>query len=141
MCIRDRPETAALYARARAHEDEPGILAVSINAGFSEADITEMGPTVLVTHDEGCGKRALDIAAGLARSIWDGRGKVANTFLTPAEDAAQARDFDPAGGPLVIADYADNPGAGAYGDAPALLAAPLQAGVTGGALEDGSASG
>jgi microcystin degradation protein MlrC len=47
----DVPETAALYARARAHEAEPGILAVSINAGFSEADITDMGPTVLVTHD------------------------------------------------------------------------------------------
>ncbi|WP_291337040.1 M81 family metallopeptidase [Albidovulum sp.] len=130
----DVPETAALYARARAHEDEPGILAVSINAGFSEADITEMGPTVLVTNDDGGGGRALDIATGLARSIWDGRGKVANTFLTPAEAAAQARDFDPAGGPLVIADYADNPGAGAYGDATALLEALLEAGAAPGAF-------
>ncbi len=33
-------------------------------------------------------------------------------------------------GPLVIADYADNPGAGAYGDSTELLRALLEAGVT-----------
>jgi microcystin degradation protein MlrC len=130
----DVPETAALYSCSRAHEAEPGILAVSVNAGFSEADITEMGPTVLVTHDLGAESRAGEIARSLARSIWDGRGKVANAFLTPAEAAAQARDFDAASGPLVIADYADNPGAGAYGDATALLAALLAAGAVPGAF-------
>ena len=130
----DVPETAALYAAAAAHEAEPGILAVSINAGFSEADITEMGPTVLVTHDKGHEARAAEIASGLARRIWDGRGKVANTFLTPDQAAAEARDFDPAQGPLVIADYADNPGAGAYGDATALLQALLKAGAAPGAF-------
>ncbi len=130
----DVPETAALYAAAAAHEAEPGIMAVSINAGFSEADITEMGPTVLVTHDKGHEARAAEIARGLARRIWDGRGKVANTFLTPDQAAAEARDFDPAQGPLVIADYADNPGAGAYGDATALLQALLKAGAAPGAF-------
>ena len=129
----DVPETAALYSRARAHEQEPGILAVSINAAFAEADILEAGPTVLVTHDTGAEARAAAIAADLARSIWDQRGTVSNDFLTPAAAAAIARDFDaqPAG-PLVIADYADNPGAGSYGDATALLAALLEAGATGG---------
>ncbi len=126
--------TAALYTRAAAHEAEPGILAVSVNAGFSEADITEMGPTVLVTHDTGAEARAKTIARDLARSIWDGRGKVANSFLTPAEAAAAARDFDASAGPLVIADYADNPGAGAYGDATALLAALLDTGAQPGAF-------
>ncbi len=33
------------------------------------------------------------------------------------------------GGPLVIADYADNPGSGAYADSTALLEALLEAGV------------
>ncbi|MBE2274825.1 MAG: M81 family metallopeptidase [Rhodobacteraceae bacterium] len=130
----DVPETAALYARATAHEAEPGILAVSVNAGFSEADIAEMGPTVLVTCDAGAESRAREIAEGLAQSIWEGRGMVSNTFLAPAAAAAQARDFDAVDGPLVIADYADNPGAGAYGDATALLAALLAAGATGGAF-------
>jgi len=128
----DVPETAALYADARASEAEHGILAVSVNAGFSEADITEMGPTVLVTHDAGAAARAREIAEGLAGRIWANRGQVANRFLTPAEAAAEAPAFDAARGPLVIADYADNPGAGAYGDATALLDELLKAGATGG---------
>lgn len=130
----DVPETAALYTRATAHEGEPGILAVSINAAFAEADITEAGPTVLVTHDDGQADRAAEIAQGLAQTIWDQRGAVSNDFLTPAAAAEQAKAFDPSKGPLVIADYADNPGAGAYGDSTALLAALLAAGVTDGAI-------
>ncbi|MEP9398192.1 M81 family metallopeptidase [Mesorhizobium sp. KR2-14] len=130
----DVPQTAALYTRASAFEAEPGILAVSINAGFSEADIEEMGPTVLVTHDEGAGPRAREIAEDLAHAIWEGRGQTSNDFLSPSEAAAAARDFDSPQGPLVIADYADNPGAGAYGDATALLAALLKVGAAGGAF-------
>lgn len=130
----DVPETAALYSSARAHEAEQGILAVSVNASFSEADITDMGPTVLVTHDADAAGRAREIAEALADRIWANRGHVANAFLTPAQAAAEARDFDAAKGPLVIADYADNPGAGAYGDATALLEALLAVGATGGAF-------
>lgn len=130
----DVPATAALYQRAAAHEAEAGILAVSINAGFAEADILEAGPTVLVTYDESAAPCAQQIAQGLAQTIWDQRGAVANDFLTPKAAAEIARDFDASKGPLVIADYADNPGAGAYGDSTALLAALLEAGATGGAL-------
>ncbi len=129
----DVPQTAALYARATAHEAEPGILAVSVNAGFSETDITEMGPTVLVTHDN-ASARAHQIAEALADTIWQGRGRVSNTFLTPRQAGAEAVGFDAASGPLVIADYADNPGAGAYGDATALLEALLAAGAGPGAF-------
>lgn len=131
----DVPETAALYERAKAHEAESGILAVSINASFAEADVAEAGPTVLVTHDrriEGAAERARVIAEGIADTIWEQRGNVSNTFLSPAEAAGIACDFDPSNGPLVIADYADNPGAGAYGDATALLTALLEAGAANG---------
>jgi microcystin degradation protein MlrC len=124
----DVPETQALYDRAIAHEAEPGILAVSINSGFAEADITHMGPTILVTH-EGQEKRAREIAKGLAETIWAQRHRTANEFLTVEEAAAFAKSFDASGGPLLIADYADNPGAGAYGDATNLLRAMLEAGV------------
>ena len=78
--------------------------------------------------------RASDIAETLAGAIWDQRGQVSNDFLTPAAAALIARDFDAALGPLVIADYADNPGAGAYGDATSLLQALLEAGATDGGL-------
>lgn len=133
----DVPETAALYTRAKQHESEPGILAVSINAGFAEADILEAGPTVLVSYDQNipaAAARAQRIAEALADTIWAQRDSVSNDFLTPAAAALQARDFEASHGPLVIADYADNPGAGAYGDATALLQALLEAGATGGAF-------
>lgn len=133
----DVAETAALYARAKAHEGEPGILAVSINAAFAEADVEEAGPTVLVTYDaatDGAAERAADIARDLADSIWAQRENVSNDFLTPQEAAAFAREHDSTGAPLVIADFADNPGAGAYGDSTALLEALLEAGAVNGAL-------
>lgn len=133
----DVPETKALYDRASIHENEPGILAVSINAAFAEADVEEAGTTVLVTHDtgvDGAAARAETIARALADTIWSQRGQVSNTFLSPEEAAELARGFDASGGPLVIADYADNPGAGAYGDATALLAALLAVGAADGAF-------
>lgn len=70
----------------------------------------------------------------MADTIWQQRDSVSNDFLTPAAAAQQARDFDASQGPLIIADYADNPGAGAYGDATALLQALFDAKASGGAL-------
>jgi microcystin degradation protein MlrC len=117
------------HALARAHEATQGALAVSINAGFGNADIPELGPTVLVTHTGDAGPH-LAFAEALADDIWARRHEVLNHYFTPAEAAAEAlAHADP--GPLIIADYADNPGAGSYGDAPGLLSALLQEGVTG----------
>lgn len=125
----DEGPMIARHALARAHEATPGALAVSINAGFGNADIPELGPTVLVTHT-GDATPHLALAETLADDIWARRHEIMNHFLTPAEAAAEAlAHTDP--GPLVIADYADNPGAGSYGDAPGLLTALLDAGVTG----------
>lgn len=126
----DEGPMVPLYEAARRQEKEPGILSVSINAGFSDADIKEMGPTVLVTYDKGVAgaeARAGEIADAHARAIWDARNTVANVFLEVGEAAAEARGFDASNGPLVIADYSDNPGSGAYGDATNLLAAMLKA--------------
>ena len=121
------------YARARNEEAEKGILSVSLNAGFAEADIRDAGPSVLVTFDratEGAAARASAIADAHACAIWEARHVAGNDFLTVEEAARIAEDFDASWGPLVIADYADNPGAGAYGDATNLLRALLDAGVT-----------
>lgn len=121
-----------LYARALDHETEAGIHCVSINAGFSDADIRDMGPTVLVTYDantDGAEARAHTISQQIAAEIWEARNSVANDFLSVENACAVAASFDTANGPLVIADYADNPGSGAYGDATNLLAAMLDAGL------------
>lgn len=113
-------------AQARAYEPEVDAFAVSINAGFPHADIAEIGPTVLVTG-QGDMARHERFARGIAAQIWDARRDVINTFHSVGQAATIARTHNGAGRPIVIADYADNPGAGAYGDAPALLLAMLSA--------------
>ncbi|WP_430448085.1 M81 family metallopeptidase [Rhodophyticola sp.] len=116
------------HAMARAFEARKGVYAISINAAFPCADIPELGPTVLVTG-EGESADLRSIAEELADDIWDHRHEALNSYLTPQEAAEAARRWHPGGGCLIIADYADNPGSGAYGDATALLTALLDAGV------------
>ena len=127
----DTGPMVALYAQALAAEAEPGILAVSINAGFGDADIADVGPTALVTYDTRDGSaepRARAIAEGIMDTIWANRHQSENTYLTVGQAAAQAAEHT-GPRPLIIADYADNPGSGAYGNATNLLAALLAAGV------------
>ena len=114
--------------RARAYEKEPDVFAVSINAGFSRADITEIGPTVLVTV-QGDLERHAAFAQELADDIWECRHGLINRFMSVQEAAAICLAHDGDGRPIVVADYSDNPGGGAYGDATALLAALLDVGV------------
>jgi microcystin degradation protein MlrC len=116
-------------ALARAYEARRDVFAISINGAFPEADISEVGPTVLITC-QGNSAPHLAIAESLADDIWERRHEVLNTYLTCAEAAKVAAGWSGGAGPLIIADYADNPGAGAYGDGTALLAALLDAGVT-----------
>lgn len=110
--------------KAREYEERVDVFAVSVNAGFASTDIAEVGPTVLVT---GQGDFAAHVAFAeiLSEDIWARRREEINDYLTVEAVAAQGAGFDPEHGPLVIADYADNPGAGAYGDSTALLKALL----------------
>ena len=129
-------------ATARAYEEEEDVFAVSINAGFASADIATVGPTVLVT---GQGDFAAHIAFAetMADDIWNKRFEVLNDYLSVEDAAAIAATYKPNKGPLVIADYADNPGAGGYGDSTELLRALLEAGVTNacfGPIVDGEAA-
>ncbi|WP_054311246.1 M81 family metallopeptidase [Mesorhizobium sp. 1M-11] len=128
----DIPETRALYERARDAETG-GLLAVSVNAGFTGADVSCVGATVLATYDSrdpGAEDAARQVTEDLADRIWQGRTKKRNVFIEVDEAAAEALSWR-GDRPLVIADYADNPGAGAYGDATALLKGLLDAGVRG----------
>jgi microcystin degradation protein MlrC len=120
----DRGAMVARIAEARARETLDDVFAVSINAGFANADIAEVGPSVLVTH-QGDPAPHRAFAETLAADIWARRDARENRFLTPAEAADHARRFVRRSGPLIIADYADNPGGGAYGDGTELLAALL----------------
>lgn len=128
----DVPETLALYDRAREAEVE-GVLAVSVNAAFTGADVSCVGPTVLATYDSrdpDAEAAARHVTEELADRIWQGRTSKRTTFIEIDEAAAEALAWR-GDKPLVIADYADNPGAGSYGDSTALLRGLLDAGVKG----------
>jgi microcystin degradation protein MlrC len=118
-------------AAAREYEKNADVFAVSINAGFASADVSRIGPSVLVTG-QGDFESHVAFAEAIADDIWNKRFEVLNDYLSVEEAAAVAATYDhrEGPGPLVIADYADNPGAGGYGDSTELLRALLEAGVT-----------
>lgn len=115
--------------QAKTWEQRDDVFAVSINGGFASADINEVGPTVLVTA---AGNMSVHqaFADNLVADIWQHRHDVVNDYLGVGETASIAAAYNSDGGPLVIADYADNPGAGSYGDATNLLRAMLEAEVS-----------
>lgn len=131
-----------LLARARRLELTPGIWTVSVNAGFADSDIPEAGPNVTVSGTLPAAElRAA--AQGLMDEIWDRRDEKTVDYLSPPAAVRQACRVPAGPGPVVIADYADNPGAGAYGDATDLLRAMLEAGLENaafGALKDPEAA-
>lgn len=145
-----RTDTAPMLealSRADLAEQRPGILTTSVCAGFSSADIAFMGPSVAVTYDAGVAgaeSTANAVADELMDYCWETRTFEGNVYLTPDAAAARAKAHEAgASRPMVIADFADNPGGGAYGDATELLRAMLDAGLQNacfGALVDGEAA-
>ena len=98
-------------------------------AGFSSADFHDIGPSIAVTHDDR--GKAQAIAEELMDYAWEQR-HFSSIHFTPLKEAmARAKAGEgmlgpEAGGkPVVISDYSDNPGSGAYGDATNLLRAVL----------------
>jgi len=117
-------------AKARAYEKEVGVFAVSVNGGFGNADIREVGPTVLVTC-EGEREKHQAFAEALVEDMWQRRFDVVTPFLSVEDAAAEAKTYVATKGPLIIADYADNPGGGGYGDATGLLKGMIAADLGG----------
>jgi microcystin degradation protein MlrC len=129
------PMTEVLASAAK-FGAEPGVLSVSIDAGFPWADIRDAGPTAVVVGD-GESARYAEIAETLMAEAWDKRHRLTIQTLSVAEamDAVKAAGSG-AGpgpgaqdGPVVIADFADNPGGGGYGDSVDLLGAMIAAGL------------
>lgn len=137
----DREPMLSLMARAQAMADaQLGIVDVSLNAGFSFADVPEIGPSVSVVHF-GAADTAAQIADALCAAMWAERDASQESVLDP-QQAAEIAASHPSGkqaGPLILADVSDNPGDGAYADSTALLAALLDYGgddILFGALHD-----
>jgi microcystin degradation protein MlrC len=107
-------------------QQRPGVLMVSANHGFEGSDQPDNAASIVVTVDDdqaAADALAHELAGGLLEMIrsknWIGPGVVA------AVDEALAF----VGGPVVLADRADNPGGGAAGDSTYVLAELLARGA------------
>src|SRR5215469_9194443 len=119
---------AELIARGEALEGCGEALVVSICAGFSRADIHDVGPSVTVTVDDNV-ELGHAIAEKFIDYAWETGGFTTVKLLPVAEAVGLAKRGKPGEKPLVIADYTDNPGGGGYGDATAFLKGLVEAGV------------
>eukprot|EP01031_Cornospumella_fuschlensis_P036504 gene36504-44285_t len=124
-----------IIRRATQYEDQQACLVVSICAGFMAADIYDIGPSVTVTVDvqqEDALQRGSAIAEALMDYAWESREYTSEHHYTIADAVAKASEYAARGDAdrLVMADVADNPGSGHYGDTTDLLRALVEANLT-----------
>lgn len=115
-------------AMAKAAAETPTILSVSVLAGFGAADIPDVGPSVIIVGD-GYDPAHRAQADRIVSFIWDTRNVRTVVPETTAAAVATAREKGKVGAPVVIADAADNPGGGGYGDSTGLLLALHESGL------------
>jgi microcystin degradation protein MlrC len=117
---------------AKAAEQEAGVLAVSVLAGFPLSDFRDAGMSVVVVteHDAAL---ADAVAARLARQIWDERADFVYDSLPLAQSLAQARQWSqaPGQGPVLLLDHSDNVMSGGTCNTMDVLEAALAAGLEG----------
>jgi microcystin degradation protein MlrC len=123
--------------RAKQMEGE-GLLAATVFAGFSLADIRDAGLSIVTvgrSRDEAQGA-----ADALARQAWDERDGFVYRSEPLAESVARARGLKQPGRPVLLLDHGDNVMSGGTCDTTTLLEECLRQGMTGigvGPLADG----
>ncbi len=119
-------------AAARAAEREPGVLAVTVMAGFSLADMPDAGMSIVVTADRDAAL-AQRVADRIAHQVWEERdGFVYRSEPTAVSLArAAALAAQPGSGPVLLLDHSDNVMSGGTCDTMDVLQAALDAGLSG----------
>lgn len=123
------PMIDALAEADRLEREAAGVLAVSANGGYSHADVWDAGPSVVVTG-EGDPAALRAHAEALMAMGFRRRAEETVRLATVPEAIAAMREGRHGGGPVIVADYTDAPGGGAYGDSTVLLRAMMEAGLT-----------
>lgn len=121
---------AAVEAARRA-EQMPGVLAVSVMAGFSLADVEDAGVSVIVVTDHDVAL-ADEVASNIARQIWrDREGFVYRSEpLAQSLSRARALHAEPGEGPVLLLDHSDNVMSGGTCDTMDVLEAALKVHVS-----------
>ena len=126
-----RDPARAFVDRIQSLEGKDGVLSISISHGFAWGDVPEMGTKVLV-YTDGDRASADALARQLANELIGLRDTLTVRYPGIDEALDEALAFD--GGPVVIADGADNPGGGAASDATFILRRLVERGITNVAL-------
>ena len=124
----DREPMKRLIATARRVEREPGMLSVSVMAGFPYADVPDAGASVMAVADgdRGLAARA---AEALAAEMWRVREEL--NVPCPQPEEAVRRAIASERPPVLLVDLGDNVGGGSAGDGTVLLAELLRQGAKG----------
>jgi microcystin degradation protein MlrC len=112
--------------RIQSLEGKDGILSISVSHGFAWGDTEHMG-TQLLVYADGDEAKAKALARQLADELIGLREQLRVHFPSIDEALDEALAFD--GGPVVLADSADNPGGGASGDSTFVLRRMLERGI------------
>ena len=113
--------------RMQALEGRDGVLSISAAHGFAWGDVPEMGTKMLV-YTDGDAPKAQALARQLADELIGMREALAVPYpdIDASLDAALAFD----GGPVVLADGADNAGGGAASDSTFFLRRMVERGIS-----------
>jgi microcystin degradation protein MlrC len=114
-----------LVEEAQKMELEEGVLNVTVSASFPFTDSPDTGMAVLVTTNDD-----LKLAKEKAKQLSDLAWKLRKNFIVPLTPAEQAvKEATSEGGPTILAEMGDNPGAGGACDGTTLLAELMKAGA------------
>jgi microcystin degradation protein MlrC len=111
-------------------EAKPGVIDISIHAGFYGADQPDVGFSVVCTTDNNP-----ELAREMARQVAEAAWKKREEFiipLTPIDQAVKQALTNPE--PVGLIDEADDPAGGGAGDSVAVLRGMLAGGVTAGGI-------
>jgi microcystin degradation protein MlrC len=118
-----REPMKGLMKRARDIEKRPGVLSISLMAGFPYADVPEMGPSVIAVTDANA-----DQAAKIANELSDEMWAVREQLYVPCPEprVAVPRAINSTRPPVLLIDLGDNIGGGSAGDGTVLFAELLR---------------
>lgn len=115
---------------AKLAEQQPGVLAVSILAGFSLADFADAGMSVVVVTDGDVGL-AQRVANEIGDQIWSDREGFVYRSAALDDSLRQAKQLSQgsAGKPILLLDHSDNVMSGGTCDTLDILSAAIRGGL------------